>query len=59
MIDGLFTELNSLPKKLQDDNKAAVIIPSVFLRNKDEVLKKCSTLLSCDRLYDLVVCMNG
>lgn len=59
MIDGLFKELNYLPKKLRDDNKAAVIVPSVFLRKKDTILRKCSSLSSCDRLYDMIVCMNG
>ena len=47
-IADLYQELHRLPQSIQKDKKAAVIIPAVFLKQKNEILNKCNSLHSCE-----------
>ena len=51
LIGNIFQELHRLPPSIQNDKKAAVIIPAVFLKQKNEILNKCNSLQSCEKEY--------
>lgn len=47
----MLSELSWMPSSLKKDDKAAIIIPSVFLRVKDKILSNCRTFEECDNEY--------
>ena len=47
----MLMELSKMPTSLKNNEKAAIIIPSVFLRVKDKILNNCRTFEECDKEY--------
>lgn len=48
-LDNLYQELARLPLTMLDSTRAAVIVPAFFLK-REEILSKCSSVLSCAKL---------
>ena len=48
-LDNLYQELARLPLTMLDSTRAAVIVPAFFLK-REEILSKCSSVLSCAEL---------